>query len=472
MVKNEEKTGLVSAIGFNGEGIIKDEGYVIFVPFSLQGEKIRYRVLKVSSNIVYGKLLEVLTPAEERVRPKCPVFGKCGGCQLQHLEYSHQLKLKENNIYTCFRKIAGLDVDVKPTVQGDSCLRYRNKLQLPVRFNGKETVLGFYAENSHRVVPIDDCIINPIWTADLIKAVKSYILKNDIKGYDETDGSGMLKEVTAKELNGNVIITFVTSCDALRAKEDLIDILKNNFPYNFSLFHNVNKSNNNVIYGDKFYLLYGKPEYSGEMLGIKYTMGVRSFMQVNPTVCAKMYYAVKNAVGNDPEQTIIDAYSGTGLMTAMLAEYGKKVIGIEIIPEAVDIANNLAINNSLADKVTNYLGKCEEIMPDIIKKERLNTNKIVIVLDPPRKGCEQAVIDAVINSQANKIVYISCKPSTLARDVGLICGSLQVVDGKVVKSNGADLRYKIESVRPFDMFSMTKHIETVCLLTKKVQNRI
>ncbi len=466
MIKNEERIGVITALGNNGEGIIKDEGIVTFVPFSLVGEKVKYKILKVTSKFAYGKLLEVLTPAESRIRPKCPYFTKCGGCQLQHIKYSEQLKVKENTIKDCFKKIAGLKIDLSDSVRGDNEWGYRNKLQLPVSFNGESTVIGFYAENSHRVIPIDDCLINGNWTKDVICAVKTFINQYNIKGYNEFDGCGELREITVKEINDKLIITAVTPCDSLRNCTELIQILKDKLYNEFSLYVNVNKKQTNVIYGEQFNLVYGKPSYNSEMLGIKYTIGVQSFMQVNSCVCKKLYSAVKNAINSDSNTTVIDAYSGAGLMTAIVSENAKKVIGIEIVPEAVECADQLALINGLSEKISNYQGKCEDILPDIIEKEKKNTDKISIILDPPRKGCDRAVIEAVKNSGADTIVYVSCMPSTLARDIGLLVGTLEYVNGEIKKIENPIFRYEVQSVRAFDMFAQTKHVETLCVLKR------
>ncbi len=467
MEKNEEKVGLVVGLGSNGEGVVKQDGTVVFVPYTLVGEKIKYKVLKVTSKCAYGKLLEVLTPAEVRVRVSCPVFGRCGGCQLQHVKYINQLKIKEENVATCFKKIANLNVNVKSAVKGDNQFRYRNKLQLPVGRNRNGTVIGFYAENSHRIVPIEDCLINAHWTSSIISAFKRYIEEFNIKGYDETDGSGELREITVKEIKGNLIITAVVLDENLRGKNRLIEILQEYVKYKFSLYLNVNNADTNVIYGDKFILLYGSSTYSGDMLGIKYKVGVQSFMQVNNSVCSKLYAAVRDAVSADENTVVIDAYSGAGLMTALLAKNAKKAIGVEIVPEAVRCANELSVQNGLSDKISNYLGKCEDILPDIIAKERAENDKVCIVLDPPRKGCDLKVINAIINSDIDKIVYVSCKPSTLARDVGLIVGTLEYVDGEIKKVENPTIRYNVEFARPYDMFANSKHVETLVLLCKK-----
>lgn len=466
MEKNQEFIGTVCAMGANGEGIIKQDGRVVFVPFTLLGEKVKYKILKVTSKCIYAKAIEILTPSEIRVRPKCQVFSKCGGCQLQHIKYQNQLTIKEANIKNVFKKVANLDVVVMPTIRGDNEYRYRNKLQLPVSNTLNGTKIGFYAENSHRIVPIIDCPINAVWTKDIISAFYSYIQEFNIKGYDEINNSGYLREITVKEIKGNLIITVVILRDELIGKERLIQLLKDNVKYPFSLFININAKNTNVIYGEKFKLIYGEPNYYGDMLGIKYKIGVQSFMQVNSCVCSKLYSAVRALVDADDKTVVIDAYSGAGLMTAILAEKAKKTIGIEVVKEAVDCANDLATINKLDDKISNYLGKCEDILPDIISQEINNKNEITLVLDPPRKGCDLSVIKSIINSDIKKIIYVSCKPSTLARDVGLIVGTLAEENGEIKKLEAQQHRYKITYLRPFDMFAQTKHVETLVCLEK------
>ena len=467
MEKNDELIGVVCGIGSNGEGIIKVDGKPVFVPFALEGEKIRYKILKVISKCAYGKVIEVLTPSEIRVRAKCPVFSKCGGCQLQHIKYINQLKIKEEGIVNTFRKVAGLNVDIKPTVKGDGEFRYRNKLQLPVMQTAHGTEIGFYAENSHRVVPIQDCLINAVWTKDLINAVKEYVAELNILGYNEQDNSGELREITVKDVKGNLIITAVSVKQTLRGTDRLIEILKKHVKYTFSLYLNINDNATNVIYGEKFILLYGQPDYTGDMLGIKYKIGVQSFMQVNDSVCSKLYSTVRDLVSATDDTVVIDAYSGAGLMTAILAKGAKKAIGVEIVPEAVDCANDLARINKLDKKIKNYVGKCEDILPDLIVKEKSENRNVCVVLDPPRKGCDINVINAILKSDIDKIVYVSCKPSTLARDVGLIVGTLKIVDGEIKRADKPDYRYEITYIRPFDMFAQTKHVESLVCLTRK-----
>lgn len=466
MQKNEERIGTVIAAGSNGEGIIKDDGVIVFVPFCFLDEKIKYKVLKVTSSCAFGKVLEIIIPSKERIEPKCLVYGKCGGCHLQHINYEAGLRVKENIVKTCFSKIANLDVEVSPCVKSDFVYNYRNKLQMPVQETENGTIMGFYATNSHRVVPVSYCPINPVWNKNLIKAFSEYFKKFNLKGYREQDGSGDVREVTAKEINGNIIITVVSPKKTLKAVKELIEILKQNLQTEFSLFYNYNPKNTNVIYGEEFKLLYGKSTYDSEMLGIKYQTGVRSFMQVNKNVCEKLYSFVLEKANCNGENVIIDAYSGAGLMTAVLAKKSKKAIGVEIIKEAVEIADKLAKDNDLSSKMINYNARCEDVIPKIVKEESLKNENVSVVLDPPRKGVDIKVINAIKESNVKKIVYVSCMPSTLARDIGLLVGTLLVENGQVVKAKNPKVQYKIESVTPFDMFPNTKHVETVVCLER------
>ncbi len=468
MEKNEERVGLVNDYGSEGEGVVLCEDGVVFIPFALKGELVRYKILKVTKNCAYGKVTEILQSSVKRVAPKCPVFGRCGGCKLQHAEYAEQLRIKENNVKKCFNKIANLDVNVSNTIYSNPW-RYRNKLQLPVAVDTQgKTVIGFYAENSHRVIPINDCLINEDWVKPIICAFKEYSEKYKINGYNESDGCGDVREITAKRVGDNLIITMVVLREDIRGVDFFIELLKNKLNDRcFSLYLNINTKRTNVIYDEKFLLKYGPGCYNANMLGIDYEIGVTSFMQVNSDVCEKLYREVVSEVDADCDTTVIDAYSGAGLMTALLAKNAKKAIGIEIIPEAVNNANALAKRNGLLDKVTNYQGKCEDILPDIIKKERQNGAKISVVLDPPRKGCDVKVIDAVLQSEADRIIYVSCFPSTLARDVGLIVGTLRYDDNRqLIKAASVKSKYKISRLQPFDMFANTKHIENMVVFDK------
>lgn len=469
LVKNEERIGIVSAIGSNGEGIIKDEGNVVFIPYSFIGEKVKYKVLKSSSKCTFAKLIQVIEKSPDRVAPICPVFEKCGGCQLQHIDYTTQLLIKKENIKSTFKKISFLEINVKDVVCGENVFRYRNKLQLPVSQKKNKTFIGFFAEGSHRVVPITDCYINAEWTKILISSLLEYMKKFSLTGYDESIKKGDIREITAKEINGNLIITLVITGQSLIGLSEFVDILKKNLNKDFSLYINTNNSDSNTIFGEEFKLIYGLGEYYGEMLGIQFPMGVRSFMQVNTDICEKLYLCVKETIKKNKKNYVIDAYSGAGLMTAIIAKEVKKAIGIEIVNEAVCLANSLAKENGLNNMV-NYNGKCEEVLPAILNEDISSLSDYCIVLDPPRKGCDLRVLSAIKKSNIDLIIYVSCNPSTLARDVGLLTGTLIQEDNRILKSNSEKLDYVVTDVIPFDMFPHTKHVETLCVLTRKIHN--
>lgn len=464
--KNDERIGIISDFGSEGEGIIKDEDKVIFVPFALQRETVKYKVLKVSKNIAYGKVLNVIEPSNDRIQPVCSVFTKCGGCQLQHVNYDAQLEIKRKIVENAFVRVANIKTKVDNVICGDSSFRYRNKLQLPISQVGDKTLIGFYAENSHRVIDIEDCPINAEWTKPLINALREYLSNFSIKGYNEFDKSGDVRELTAREVNGNLIITLVSLKDNVKGILSFVEIIKRYINNDFSLFLNINNLHTNKIYGDTFKLIYGPSEYQGEMLGVKFKMGVQSFMQVNESVCKKLYSTVNTLLDAKTNSVVIDAYSGAGLMTALLAKGCSRAIGIEVVKEATILADELMLDNGLSEKVSNYNAKCEDILPDIIAKERSKNAEICLVLDPPRKGCDLSIIELIKNSDIDKIVYVSCKPSTLARDIGLLVGTLKNDNGKITKSENLIGKYSIDKVIPFDMFPQTKHVETIVYLTK------
>ena len=466
MRKNDEIIGIVSGYGSNGEGIIKHDETVVFVPFVLVDEKVRVKILKITSKCAYGKALEIIESSPYRRDPICPVFKKCGGCQLQHVLYENQLKIKEENVKRCFKKVAGLDVEIKPTVKSSNEFGYRNKLQLPVAESDNGIVIGFYAENSHRVIPIDDCCINPEWTKSIIISFKKYFNELGLKGYNHLNNSGDVREIVVKQVEKNLIITLVVLNKRIKGLDRLVEILNETLQYNYSLYINVNNTTSNVIFGDDFTLVHGDPEYMGNMNGIDYPIGVRSFMQVNLDVCHKLYNSVIDFIDANSDTVVLDAYSGAGLMTALLSKNAKKAIGIEIVKEATECADALKHANGLSDKITNYNGKCEEIMPDIISKEVKNNAKIRVVLDPPRKGCDVSVLEAILKCDIDRIVYVSCLPQSLARDVGILTGSLVYENGEIKRVENYTPKYKIASIQPFDMFPQTKHVETVVCLKK------
>ena len=456
--KNEEYVGLVDGLGTDGEGIVKIEGTTAFVPFCLIGERVKFKVLKVKDNIAYGKLIAVVSPSKDRVIPHCPVFGKCGGCALQHMDYSAQLQFKRSAVSNALLKIGGISFPVNEAVSCANEYGYRNKLALPVgRVNG-ETVIGFYAPRSHRIVPIDNCDIQAEWVKKVISAVKEFVATG-ICGYDEESGTGELRHIVVREIKGKFIFALV--CTKKTDLSPFADILKKSFKQ-FTLLLNINPEKTNAIFGKSFYTVYGDGFFGAEECGIKYRAGANTFIQVNDDMRAKLYSAVLEEADEGAEA--IDLYSGGGLLTAMLAKKCGRAYGVEIVEEASRCADDLKNENGLNGKMFNICGKVEEEIEKVFAKTH---SRRIIVCDPPRKGIERSSVNAIKNSGADKIIYISCNPATLARDLGIITGTLIEKDGALVKCADPQSSYEIKSITPFDMFPQTRHIETVAVLSRK-----
>ncbi len=461
MEKNDIIIGSAEALGTNGEGIVRKDGVTLFVPFLLPGERASIKILNRKGNIAYGKAMEIFTPAEERVRPECPVFGRCGGCRLQHIKYRYQLGFKQSLVRDALKKIGGITCTVSRPERSDKEYGYRNKLQLPIgRQNGKN-VVGFYAERSHRIVPTTVCPIHPDWSEKLIAAVYKFMETCGLDGYDEVAGTGALRHIVVRELKRKFIVTLVTTERELPGVDYFLFLLDNIFP-EYSFYLNYNPEKTNVIFGKEFTLLKGRGFYECAEGGISFEAGANTFVQVNEGVKNKLYErAVSLAEEGD---RVIDCYAGGGLLTAMFAQKCQRAYGIEIVPEATACANVLAAGNGLKEKMTNINGAVEDVLPKLLKEEPLAT----VVLDPPRSGADRRVIDALLESDVKKIIYISCNPATLARDVGLLTGNLQPNErGELVKADPPELCYKVELVQPFDMFPQTKWVETLVLLARK-----
>lgn len=373
--------------------------------------------------------------SEFRITPPCPYFYKCGGCNLQHVDYNQQLKIKQNIVQTTLNKqIPFIKVqECEPSSQ----FMYRNKMQLPVTING----IGMYRENSHDIINIENCILCKDWIKYVISAVKEFISKTNISLYDEQSHKGVIRHILAREIDNSLSITIVINADELNHYKILIDLLKQYFN-DFNLFCCVNKIKNNTILTSNIKCLHGNPVQETEDFGIKHFVSPLSFVQINRTIQNKIYSKILDYI--DDDNIVIDAYSGAGLLTAIISKKAKYVYGIEIVKQATDNANELISNNNIKN-VQNINGDCSIELPNLINK--LKGSKIKIVLDPPRKGCSDNVLNAILESEPEEIIYVSCNPATLARDLSILAH-----------------KYEVISVKPYDMFPQTKHVETLAHL--------
>ncbi len=460
MQKNDVFEGYAVSLGTNGEGIVSEGGTTVFVPYLLPGEKAEIRVLKVKGNVAYGKAEEILIPAEDRVRPACPVFYRCGGCRLQHMRYRSQLRFKTDLVKNALKKIAGIDVKVENCERSEKEYGYRNKLQLPVGVLNGENAIGFYAERTHRIVRTDECPIHPAWSKELISALYRFMEKCGLDGYDEETCRGQIRHIVVREIKNKFLITLVSTERDLKGIDYFYYLLDQVFP-EYSFFLSVDTGRDNVVLKEPPVLLRWKGSYEATEEGIAYEAGASTFLQVNDGVRAKLYERAVSLVSE--EDIIVDCYAGGGLLTAMFAKKCKQAYGIEIVPEASACADGLKKKNGLSN-MTNLCGRVEDLLPSLLEKER----DAVLVFDPPRAGIDRGIVREVLRHAPRKIVMVSCDPSTLARDLGLLTGSLrETEDGSLVKTENGGTMYEISLVQPFDMFPQTRHVETLVALVRR-----
>lgn len=463
--KNQFITVTVQAMGVSGEGIAKYENLVVFIPFAITGEKIKAKVILVKKRYAIAKIIEVLTPAEERVRPECQIFSKCGGCQFQHLKYQNQLKVKYAAVAETLQKVAKLLPEVQPCVRSERTYQYRNKLTLPVSEGGDGINVGFYADNSHRIVPLESCPLHSDWMMRIVDIVKEFAEDNNVTGYMEEQHCGILRHIVIKEFNDQFMVILVINADFIDCAplSEKLDKVFNKY----SLYLNINKQVTNTVLSDNYIHISGEELLKDTCLGIRYEVGPASFMQINNGVRDKIYQKVAEIVRDNYSCCpAIDAYSGAGILTAVLAKYCSVVYGVEIVPEAVNAADRLTEQNNLSGKVQNILGDCAKILPELLSRHP--QENLVLVLDPPRKGCDKEIIRSIIKAKPRAIVYISCNPATLARDLGYIIGSLNMDEESAsAKSIGSyKPLYNIELVQPYDMFPQTKHVECLVWMSR------
>lgn len=447
--KNEIILIDIVSIGEAGEGIGKLDGFTVFIHGSIPGDQVKARIIKVKKAYAIGKLEQVVKSSKDRTTPPCPYVDKCGGCQIQHVNYEAQLEYKHEFVQSSMERIAKIDVDVLPTLGMDDPFRYRNKGQYPVGGEASAPKIGFYKARTHEVIDVDVCLLQSKSADLVVNIIREELPKLDWPIYDEKKNKGFLRHILIRTAykTGDLMLVFVVKGNKLRGAQKLIDRLTAEVPELKSIILNENKSKGNRVLGFNNKTVWGDDKITDYIGDLSFEISPLSFFQVNPVQTEKLYGKALEFAELTGEETVFDVYCGIGSISLFLAQKAKKVIGVEIVEDAVNDAKANAIRNGL-DNTEFHVGAAEVIIPELYDK---GYKADVVVVDPPRKGCDEVVLQTIANMQPERIVYVSCKPSTLARDLRIL----------------EDLGYKTVKVQPVDMFPMTGHVETVCGLELK-----
>lgn len=471
--KNDCVELTIEDIGVSGEGIGKVDGYTLFVKDTVIGDVVRVKIMKAKKNYGYARLMDIIKPSKDRVEPACPIARQCGGCQIQAMNYNAQLKYKQKLVKDNLLRISGLtegvDYEMCEILGMDTPFRYRNKAQYPVgEDKDGNIVMGFYAGHTHSIIacPDDDCMLGHRDNAFILNAVKEWMKEYRVRAYNENIHKGTVRHVLIRTgyHTDEVMVCLVTKKMLRKEAADglvkAIQKLKLNVA---SLVVNINKEDTNVILGKECITLYGRPYIEDYIGDIKFQISPLSFYQVNPKQTEVLYNKALEFAGLKGNESVWDMYCGIGTISLFLAKKAGKVYGVEIVPQAIeDAKNNAKINN--IDNAEFFVGKAEEVVPAFYKKqtgvqsdndstdskEYDMTRPDVVVVDPPRKGCDKKLLDTIVSMTPDRIVYVSCDSATLARDLKLL----------------VEYGYKVEKVQPVDQFGNTVHVETVCLLSK------
>ena len=447
--KNGIYTVTIEDIGHKGEGIGKVKGIPLFIHGGLPGDELKVEITKLKKNYGFAKLLEIQKPSDRRVIPRCPIAEICGGCQIMSLEYSEQLNIKTQRVHETLKRIGKIDVPVHDTLGMEEPYHYRNKAQFPIGMEGSTPIMGFFKTGTHEIVNTEHCYIQDPVNDVLTKIVKEYIAKHSVTVYDEGSRKGLLRHMVSRISNktGEVMVIFVINGKELPHQEELIERLKQEVNNLKTVAQNINTKNTNVIFGETTTILYGEGYIVDHLMDLSFYISPRSFFQVNPTQTKVLYEKALEYADLNGEETVFDLYCGIGSISLFLAQKSKKVYGIEIVPEAIeDAKKNAELNNFTNTEF--ILGAAEVAVPKLYEK---GITADVVVVDPPRKGCEEIVLETMVKMDPKRIVYVSCNPSTLARDLAYL------------EENG----YKTIEVQPVDLFPHSAHVECVALMYKR-----
>ncbi|WP_026582623.1 23S rRNA (uracil(1939)-C(5))-methyltransferase RlmD [Bacillus sp. J33] len=442
--KNDYIDVIFEDLTHEGAGVAKVDGYPLFVPNGLPGEKAKVKVIKVNKGYGFGRLIETYEESPYRVEAPCPIYKECGGCQLQHLSYEGQLLAKEKQVRDVLTRIGKLEgVKVHPVLGMKDPWRYRNKAQVPIGEQEGGLIGGFYQQRTHQIIDMQECLIQQGKNDEVVQKVKEICGRYGVRAYDEGRHKGELRHVMARYglVTGEVMVVLVTRTSELPHKQMIVEEIVAGIGGVKSIVHNVNSKKTNVIMGDITRVLWGEEVIYDYIGDIKFAISARSFYQVNPEQTKVLYEKALEYADLSGEEKVIDAYCGIGTISLFLAQKAKEVFGVEIVPEAIEDAKRNAAINGITN-VEFAVGKAEEVIPDWYKK---GNTADVLVVDPPRKGCDEALLQTILSMKPRKVVYVSCNPGTLARDL------------RILEDGG----YKTAEVQPVDMFPQTMHVEAV-----------
>ena len=446
--KNQNYIVDISGITSEGYGVARVEGFTVFVEGALNSEQAEIRIIKVLKNYAYGKLLRILKPHTGRVEPSCGVVKRCGGCQLQHMSYEAQLQYKTRQVKDAVERIGGFKgVTVHDTIGMDNPWRYRNKAQFPVGMNG-DVQIGFYANRSHAIIDTPQCLIQDAINDNVTRTVREFIKKYDISIYNEDTGKGLIRHIVVRKAfrTGEVMVCIVVNGEDLPCIDALIEMLRSSIDNLKSIVLNINKKRTNVVLGEKNIVVFGEEAIYDFIGEFKFRISPLSFFQINPVQTAVLYNKVLEYANLDGDEIVFDAYCGIGTISLFLSKRAKKVYGVEIVHQAIENAKENAALNGVKN-VEFIDGESETVIPELYAK---GIKADVIVVDPPRKGCDEKLLDAIAEMGPERVVYVSCNPATLARDL------------KYLSERG----YEIKVIQPVDMFPQTVHVECVTLMSK------
>lgn len=451
--KNQILTLRIERLSSDGSGVAHSaDGEAVFVPGTAPGDEARVRIVKDCGRYAFGILDELLTPSPDRIPVDCPVAGPCGGCSLRHLDYAAELRAKQESVLDAFRRIGGLEVPVLDILPSPDVDRYRNKVQFPVGIdkNGVPCI-GFYAGRTHRIVPCPDCKLQPSVLNEIGNALCAFFAQQGIRPYDEQSGKGLVRHIFLRRgaHSGQIMVCLVCTRAKLPHAEQLCTALRGQFPAISTILLNVNAKNTNVILGSENHILYGPGYIEDTLCGVPVRLGPLSFYQVNTLAAERLYGVAAQYAQLTPDDTLLDLYCGMGTIGLSMAGQCRELIGVEIVPEAIESAkaNAARMGKAVAAKSRFFCADAGQAATQLAA-EGLHPD--IVMLDPPRKGCDEATLSAVVRMAPRRVVYVSCNPATAARDAAWL------------EQNG----YHAEKVQPVDLFPRTKHCETVVLLSK------